>query len=72
LNATQLASVPCLVGLRLDTYSYSACIAQDIKRRFPHVVDLGSGAGHLIKNLDMDITQKVTMVDSSGKEKALV
>ncbi|GAA94755.1 uncharacterized protein L969DRAFT_87517 [Mixia osmundae IAM 14324] len=36
----------------------------DIKRRYPKVVDFGSGAGHLAKFLDPDITQSVLMVDT--------
>jgi hypothetical protein len=38
---------------------------QDIKRRYPIIMDLYSGSGHLIKHLDQDITQKCIMVDSS-------
>ena len=30
-------------------------------------MDLYSGAGHIIKEMEPEITQKVTMVDSSGK-----
>ena len=40
---------------------------QDIKRRYPVVVDFGSGAGHIVKHLDREITQKVVMCDSAGK-----
>ncbi|GAA6033736.1 hypothetical protein JCM8097_004405 [Rhodosporidiobolus ruineniae] len=37
----------------------------DIKRRYPLVLDYGSGPGFLAKHLDEEITQKVVMVDSS-------
>jgi NADH dehydrogenase [ubiquinone] 1 alpha subcomplex assembly factor 5 len=37
----------------------------DIKRRFDKIVDLGSGAGHLIKHLDQDLTQEVLQTDQS-------
>ncbi|GAA5999950.1 uncharacterized protein JCM10292_003552 [Rhodotorula paludigena] len=37
----------------------------DIKRRYPLVLDVGSGPGYLARHLDQDITQKVIMVDSS-------
>lgn len=30
------------------------------------MVDFGSGAGHIVKQLDQEITQKVIMCDSSG------
>lgn len=30
-------------------------------------MDLYSGAGHIIKEMEPEITQKLTMVDSSGK-----
>jgi NADH dehydrogenase [ubiquinone] 1 alpha subcomplex assembly factor 5 len=30
-------------------------------------MDLGSGAGHIVKHLDPEITQKVVMVDSAGE-----
>ncbi|KAI9096644.1 S-adenosyl-L-methionine-dependent methyltransferase [Phlyctochytrium arcticum] len=39
----------------------------DIKRRFPNVIDLGSGAGHIAKYLDTDLVQKLTMYDMSGR-----
>lgn len=39
---------------------------QDIKRRYPLVLDVGSGPGYLARHLDQDITQKVIMVDSSS------
>jgi len=35
----------------------------DIKRRYPLVLDVGSGPGFLAKHLDPEITQKVVMVD---------
>ncbi|GAA5873295.1 hypothetical protein JCM8547_007062 [Rhodosporidiobolus lusitaniae] len=37
----------------------------DIKRRYDTVLDYGSGPGYLAKHLDMEITKKVVMVDSS-------
>ncbi|SCZ90678.1 BZ3500_MvSof-1268-A1-R1_Chr1-3g02142 [Microbotryum saponariae] len=37
----------------------------DIKRRFPLVLDIGSGPGYIAKHLDPEITQKVVMTDSS-------
>ncbi|BGP44293.1 hypothetical protein JCM10450v2_000104 [Rhodotorula kratochvilovae] len=37
----------------------------DIKRRYPLVLDVGSGPGFLAKHLDPEITQKAIMVDSS-------
>lgn len=39
---------------------------QDIKRRFPAIMDLYSGAGHIIKEMEPEITQKLTMADASG------
>ncbi|CAE6527358.1 unnamed protein product [Rhizoctonia solani] len=37
----------------------------DIKRRFPHILDLSAGSGHFTKLLDPDITDRVTMLDMS-------
>ncbi|GAA6026164.1 hypothetical protein JCM8202_005316 [Rhodotorula sphaerocarpa] len=37
----------------------------DIKRRYPLVLDVGSGPGYLAKHVDPDITQKMILVDSS-------
>ncbi|GAA5930289.1 hypothetical protein JCM3775_004353 [Rhodotorula graminis] len=37
----------------------------DIKRRYPLVLDVGSGPGFLAKHLDPEITQKVVMVDGA-------
>ncbi|CEQ38574.1 SPOSA6832_00017 [Sporobolomyces salmonicolor] len=37
----------------------------DIKRRYPLVLDVGSGPGFLAKHLDSEITQKVVMTDAS-------
>lgn len=37
----------------------------DIKRRFPAVLDVGSGPGFISKHLDREITQKLIMTDSS-------
>ncbi|GAA5914066.1 hypothetical protein JCM6882_001838 [Rhodosporidiobolus microsporus] len=37
----------------------------DITRRYPLILDYGSGPGFLAKHLDEEITQKVVMVDSS-------
>lgn len=39
----------------------------DIKRKYKEVVDLGSGAGHLVKELGSDTgTEKVLMTDGCG------
>ncbi|KAH9062744.1 S-adenosyl-L-methionine-dependent methyltransferase [Lactarius vividus] len=40
-------------------------LASDIKRKFPSILDLGSGSGHFSKLLEPDRTQKVIMVDMS-------
>lgn len=40
---------------------------QDIKRRYPTVLDVGSGPGFLAKHVDPEITQKMILVDSSRK-----
>ncbi|KAM0756170.1 S-adenosyl-L-methionine-dependent methyltransferase [Meredithblackwellia eburnea MCA 4105] len=37
----------------------------DIKRRFPRILDIGSGPGFLVKHLDPEITQKIVMTDHS-------
>ncbi|CUA70261.1 hypothetical protein RSOLAG22IIIB_00614 [Rhizoctonia solani] len=37
----------------------------DIKRRFPHILDLSAGSGHFTKLLDSDVTDRVTMLDMS-------
>jgi hypothetical protein len=42
-------------------------VPQDIKRNFPHIMDIGSGAGYLPKLFDPSITSKVTLVESSRK-----
>ncbi|KAI8831058.1 S-adenosyl-L-methionine-dependent methyltransferase [Chytriomyces cf. hyalinus JEL632] len=39
----------------------------DIKRRFPNVLDLGSGAGHIVKYVDKDMMDKLVMLDSAEK-----
>ncbi|KND03452.1 uncharacterized protein SPPG_00935 [Spizellomyces punctatus DAOM BR117] len=39
----------------------------DIKRRFSKVIDLGSGAGHIIKFVDSDMMDKLIMYDMSEK-----
>ncbi|KAH7343878.1 S-adenosyl-L-methionine-dependent methyltransferase [Rhizoctonia solani] len=39
----------------------------DIKRRFPHILDLSAGSGHFTKLLDSDITDRVTMLDMSSQ-----
>lgn len=44
---------------------------QDIKRRYPLVLDVGSGPGFLAKHLDPEITQKVVMVDPASASLAL-
>ena len=38
----------------------------DIKRRFKTIVDLGSGAGHLIKQLEPAMCDRVVMCEASG------
>ena len=45
---------------------------QDIKRKFTTVLDLGSGPGHFSKLLDSETTQKVLMLDSSGRSFASI
>lgn len=40
---------------------------QDIKKRYPVIMDFGSGAGHLVKHLDQDVTKKVVMCDSASR-----
>ncbi|TPX62767.1 hypothetical protein SpCBS45565_g06914 [Spizellomyces sp. 'palustris'] len=40
---------------------------KDIKRRFSKVIDLGSGAGHIIKFVDSDMMDKLIMYDMSEK-----
>lgn len=40
--------------------------AQDIKRQFNTILDLGSGPGHFTKLIGKDRAQKVVMLDSSG------
>ena len=40
---------------------------QDIKRRFPTVLDIGSGPGFISKHLDPEITQKLIMTDSARR-----
>ncbi|GAA5894256.1 hypothetical protein JCM5296_004696 [Sporobolomyces johnsonii] len=37
----------------------------DIKRRYPLILDVGSGPGFLAKHLDSEITQKVIMTDAA-------
>jgi NADH dehydrogenase [ubiquinone] 1 alpha subcomplex assembly factor 5 len=37
----------------------------DIKRHFPKVLDMGSGAGHLIKFIDPECISKIVQMDSS-------
>lgn len=43
----------------------SNAVSKDIKRSFPHIVDVGSHAGHLPKLFDASNTKKVTLADSS-------
>ncbi|KAK4049618.1 hypothetical protein OIO90_005377 [Microbotryomycetes sp. JL221] len=38
---------------------------EDIKRRFPQVLDIGAGPGYIARHLDTEITQKLIMTDSS-------
>jgi predicted TPR repeat methyltransferase len=40
--------------------------AQDIKRKFDHVLDLGSGAGHFAQMLERDKVKNITMLDMSS------
>lgn len=43
------------------------CGTQDIKRRYPTVMDLYSGSGHLAKQLESELgTTKCIMVDAAG------
>lgn len=46
---------------------YALPLMQDIKRRYPTVLDVGSGPGFLAKHVDPEITQKMILVDSSRK-----
>ncbi|KAI9208142.1 S-adenosyl-L-methionine-dependent methyltransferase [Polychytrium aggregatum] len=39
----------------------------DIKRNYKSIVDLGSGAGHIVKHLESDMTEEVIMTDMSEK-----
>ncbi|KAI8612639.1 S-adenosyl-L-methionine-dependent methyltransferase, partial [Chytriomyces sp. MP71] len=39
----------------------------DIKRRHPKVLDLGSGAGHIAKYVDIDMMDSLVMLDSAEK-----
>lgn len=39
---------------------------QDIKKRFPTILDYGSGSGHISKFLDDELARKIIQVDDSG------
>ncbi len=57
-------------GSRLNSRRPSLCVTllyQDIKRRYPTVLDVGSGPGFLAKHVDPEITQNMILVDSSRK-----
>ncbi|RUP43501.1 S-adenosyl-L-methionine-dependent methyltransferase [Jimgerdemannia flammicorona] len=43
----------------------SFCEPQDIKRGFDTIVDLGSGCGHIVKQLDSDIARRIVMCEMS-------
>lgn len=58
------ALLPRFVAL---TKSSSYPLRQDIKRRYPTVLDVGSGPGFLAKHVDPEITQNMILVDSSRK-----
>ena len=45
---------------------------QDITRRFPSTLDLGSGAGHIIKFADKDKIDTLVQMDMSGLWKWLL
>jgi NADH dehydrogenase [ubiquinone] 1 alpha subcomplex assembly factor 5 len=38
----------------------------DIKRRFPRILDLGSGSGHIIKYLDSELATELVQMEISG------
>lgn len=59
-----LASLCFLLALLLT--SALSLRLKDIKRRFPEIVDIGSGPGYIARHLDSEITGKVIMTDSSG------
>jgi len=40
--------------------------AQDIKRKFNTILDLGSGPGHFARLVESETAEKVVMVDSSS------
>ncbi|KAJ3109956.1 NADH dehydrogenase [ubiquinone] 1 alpha subcomplex assembly factor 5 [Phlyctochytrium bullatum] len=42
-------------------------VQKDIKRRFPRVLDLGAGAGHIYKAVDKDMMDHVVQLDSADK-----
>lgn len=55
-------SVRPLLGLS----STQLIVAQDIKRKFNTIVDLGAGPGHFSKLLEPDKTRKVVMIELSS------
>ena len=38
----------------------------DIKRRFPKVLDIGAGSGHILKQVDKDMMDHLVQLESSG------
>lgn len=72
LKAMLIYSYLCeIIETRLIRDDSHLPMLQDIKKRYPVIVDFGSGAGHIIKHLDRDITQKLIMCDSAGTQLSL-
>lgn len=68
--ARELPLSTSLNSVSLPTLSASSLTffaLQDIKQRYPLVLDVGSGPGFLAKHMDSEITKKVVMVDSSSQ-----
>jgi hypothetical protein len=43
-----------------------AAYVEDIKRRFPKILDLGAGCGYLNKHIDDELTKELVQVEISG------